>query len=124
MGNWPVAFRSAANRQNASAQAITAAGVSKDAIARATCWFLRRFWLYSGAGTKSYPDNHSVRISVYQFPLQTYRQSNHHVMKMLKTALIGTGFMGKVHAENLRRLGTVEIVALAGSSERTRARVR
>jgi predicted dehydrogenase len=43
-------------------------------------------------------------------------------MQMLKTALIGTGFMGKVHAENLRRLGKVEIVALAGSSaERARA---
>jgi predicted dehydrogenase len=42
-------------------------------------------------------------------------------MKMLNTALIGTGFMGKVHSENLRRLGTVEIVALAGSnSERAR----
>jgi predicted dehydrogenase len=38
-------------------------------------------------------------------------------MQILKTALIGTGFMGKVHAENLRRLGTVEIVALAGSSD-------
>jgi len=35
---------------------------------------------------------------------------------MLKAALIGTGFMGKVHSENLRRLGTVEIVALAGSN--------
>jgi predicted dehydrogenase len=42
-------------------------------------------------------------------------------MKMLRAALIGTGFMGKVHAENLRRLGTVEIVALAGSqNERAR----
>ena len=37
-------------------------------------------------------------------------------MKILNTALIGTGFMGKVHAENLRRLGSVEIVALAGSN--------
>ncbi|MGP0070403.1 MAG: Gfo/Idh/MocA family protein [Bryobacteraceae bacterium] len=43
-------------------------------------------------------------------------------MKILKTALIGTGFMGRIHAENLRRLGTVEITALAGSSpERARA---
>ncbi len=37
-------------------------------------------------------------------------------MSMLKVGLIGTGFMGKVHAENLRRLGTVEIAALAGSN--------
>lgn len=42
-------------------------------------------------------------------------------MSMLKVALFGTGFMGKVHAENLRRLGTVEIAALAGS-ETGRAR--
>jgi predicted dehydrogenase len=42
-------------------------------------------------------------------------------MKLLRTALVGTGFMGKVHAENLRRLGTVEIAAVAGSSgERAR----
>lgn len=35
----------------------------------------------------------------------------------MKTALIGTGFMGRVHAENVRRLGSVEITAVAGSSE-------
>ncbi len=38
-------------------------------------------------------------------------------MKILKTALVGTGFMGKVHAENLRRLGHVEIAAVAGSND-------
>jgi predicted dehydrogenase len=37
-------------------------------------------------------------------------------MEKLKTALIGTGFMGRIHAENLRRLGTVEITSLAGSN--------
>jgi predicted dehydrogenase len=34
-------------------------------------------------------------------------------MKKLKAGIIGTGFMGKVHAENVRRLGNVEIVAVA-----------
>jgi predicted dehydrogenase len=38
-------------------------------------------------------------------------------MDKLKTAIIGTGFMGKVHAENVRRLGNVEIAAVAASSE-------
>src|SRR6202171_4173863 len=38
-------------------------------------------------------------------------------MRKLKTALIGTGFMGKVHAEGIRRLGNVEIAAVAASSE-------
>jgi predicted dehydrogenase len=38
-------------------------------------------------------------------------------MEKLKTAIIGTGFMGKVHAENVRRLGYVEIAAVAASSE-------
>jgi predicted dehydrogenase len=38
-------------------------------------------------------------------------------MEILKTAIIGTGFMGKVHAENVRRLGHVQIAAVAGSSE-------
>ncbi|HYL36227.1 MAG TPA: Gfo/Idh/MocA family oxidoreductase [Bryobacteraceae bacterium] len=38
-------------------------------------------------------------------------------MKKLRTAIIGTGFMGKVHAENVRRLGNVEVAAVAGSSD-------
>ena len=38
-------------------------------------------------------------------------------MKKISAALIGAGFMGKVHAENLRRLGNVEITAVAASSE-------
>src|SRR5258708_30912778 len=38
-------------------------------------------------------------------------------MKKLKTAIIGTGLMGKVHAENVRRLGNVEIAAVAASSD-------
>ncbi len=38
-------------------------------------------------------------------------------MKKLKIAIIGTGFMGKVHAENVRRLGHVEIEAIAASSD-------
>ena len=38
-------------------------------------------------------------------------------MRKVKTAIIGTGFMGKVHAEGIRRLGNVEIAAVAASSE-------
>jgi len=38
-------------------------------------------------------------------------------MKKIYVGLIGGGFMGRVHAENLRRLGNVEIVAVASSSE-------
>lgn len=40
-------------------------------------------------------------------------------MKKLKTAIVGTGFMGKVHAENVRRLGHVEIAAVVGSRAET-----
>ncbi|MBM3798122.1 MAG: Gfo/Idh/MocA family oxidoreductase, partial [Acidobacteria bacterium] len=36
--------------------------------------------------------------------------------KKIRTAMIGTGFMGKVHTEAVRRLGNVEVVATAGSS--------
>ncbi|MGB8915074.1 MAG: Gfo/Idh/MocA family oxidoreductase [Candidatus Sulfotelmatobacter sp.] len=35
-------------------------------------------------------------------------------MKAIKTAILGTGFMGRVHLEAVRRLGFVEAVALAG----------
>ena len=37
-------------------------------------------------------------------------------MKKLKTAVVGTGFMGRVHTEGIRRLGNVEVVAIAASS--------
>ena len=36
-------------------------------------------------------------------------------MKKIYIAIVGTGFMGKVHAENVRRLGNVEIAAVVGS---------
>jgi predicted dehydrogenase len=35
-------------------------------------------------------------------------------MKRIRTAIIGTGFMGRVHLEAVRRLGFVEVVAIAG----------
>ncbi len=38
-------------------------------------------------------------------------------MQKIKTAIFGTGFMGKVHTEGVRRLGNVEVVAIAASSE-------
>ena len=38
-------------------------------------------------------------------------------MKKLKAAVFGTGFMGRVHCEGIRRLGNVEVAAIAGSSE-------
>jgi predicted dehydrogenase len=38
-------------------------------------------------------------------------------MRSVKVAVFGTGFMGKVHTEALRRLGNVEVVGVAGSSE-------
>ncbi len=38
-------------------------------------------------------------------------------MRKIKTAVLGAGFMGKVHVEQIRRLGNVEIVAVAAVSE-------
>ncbi len=40
-------------------------------------------------------------------------------MKKIKTAIVGTGFMGKVHTENVRRLGNVEVAAVVGSRQET-----
>jgi predicted dehydrogenase len=43
-------------------------------------------------------------------------------MKKLKTAIFGTGFMGRVHTEGIRRLGNVEVAGIAGrTAERARA---
>ncbi len=38
-------------------------------------------------------------------------------MKKIRTAMIGAGFMGKVHTEAVRRLGNVEVAAVAGVSD-------
>jgi predicted dehydrogenase len=38
-------------------------------------------------------------------------------MRKIKSAVIGTGFMGRVHVEAIRRLGNVEVVAVAGASD-------
>jgi predicted dehydrogenase len=37
-------------------------------------------------------------------------------MSKIKVAVIGAGFMGRVHTENIRRLGNVEVVAVAAVS--------
>jgi len=38
-------------------------------------------------------------------------------MKKIKAAVLGTGFMGRVHTEAIRRLGNVEVTAIAASSQ-------
>src|SRR5260370_40725033 len=40
-------------------------------------------------------------------------------MRKIRTAMFGTGFMGKVHTEAIRRLGNVEVAAVAGSDSAT-----
>ncbi len=37
-------------------------------------------------------------------------------MRKIKIAVIGTGFMGRVHTEQVRRLGNVEVAAIAGET--------
>lgn len=39
-------------------------------------------------------------------------------MKKLRTAVIGTGFMGRVHLEALRRTEGVEVAAVVGRESR------
>ena len=41
-------------------------------------------------------------------------------MKKIRVAVFGTGFMGRVHTEGIRRLGNVEVAAVAASSSGTR----
>lgn len=43
-------------------------------------------------------------------------------MRKIRTAVLGAGFMGKVHVEQIRRLGNVEVVALAAVSEEEAAK--
>jgi predicted dehydrogenase len=44
-------------------------------------------------------------------------------MRKIKTAVIGAGFMGKVHTEAIRRLGNVDVVAVCASPGRDAAKV-
>jgi len=44
-------------------------------------------------------------------------------MKKIKTAIFGTGFMGRVHTEGVRRLGNVEVAGIAGSAAATARRL-
>ncbi|HUS06464.1 MAG TPA: Gfo/Idh/MocA family oxidoreductase, partial [Bryobacteraceae bacterium] len=37
-------------------------------------------------------------------------------MRRVKTAVIGAGFMGRVHSEAIRRVGNVDLVAVAAAS--------
>jgi predicted dehydrogenase len=41
----------------------------------------------------------------------------HKPRQNIKVAVVGTGFIGRVHVESLRRLGNVEVVGVAGSNE-------
>ena len=34
-------------------------------------------------------------------------------MKKIQTVILGTGFMGRVHTEGIRRLGNVEVAGIA-----------
>ncbi|MBM3782851.1 MAG: Gfo/Idh/MocA family oxidoreductase [Acidobacteria bacterium] len=43
-------------------------------------------------------------------------------MARIRTAIIGTGFMGRVHTEGVRRLGNVDVAAVAGSSAESAAK--
>jgi predicted dehydrogenase len=43
-------------------------------------------------------------------------------MRRIKTAVIGAGFMGKVHSEAIRRLGNVDIVAVAAVDDNEASR--
>jgi predicted dehydrogenase len=45
-------------------------------------------------------------------------------MEKIGSAILGSGFMGRVHAEAIRRLGDVEIVAIAGSASRDSKELR
>ena len=44
-------------------------------------------------------------------------------MKTIRTAIFGTGFMGRVHLEAVRRVGFVEAAAIAGRNEEAARRL-
>ncbi|HYZ84605.1 MAG TPA: Gfo/Idh/MocA family oxidoreductase [Bryobacteraceae bacterium] len=44
-------------------------------------------------------------------------------MRKVKAAVIGTGFMGRVHSEAIRRVGHVDLVAIAGTREHETAQL-
>jgi predicted dehydrogenase len=45
------------------------------------------------------------------------KQKEPGTLKKIQVGIIGTGFMGRVHTEALRRLGNIEVAGVAGSSK-------
>jgi len=93
---------------------MNAAGVSRAASTCEKCWFWRRFCLSLGPAANLIRTSIAVQSEFISIGVILIAKNS--LMKTLRTALIGTGFMGKVHAENVRRLGNVEIAAVAGSN--------
>src|SRR5512140_2304989 len=128
MANRPVQFISAPKRQKASAKAIRAAGVSSADRASAARRLAFLFCLSLGpcpsrmrssiAGSVQSTSNCDT---VWKGRSQSRKEAN-QIMRRIKTAVIGAGFMGRVHAEAIRRLGNVDIVAVAAISAEEAAR--
>src|SRR5579875_3744606 len=79
-------------------------------------WRARSGLLPTTAATSTFPKRRTSSKELFY----THKENN-PTMKTIKTAIVGTGFMGKVHTENVRRLGNVEVAAVVGSKpERAR----
>src|ERR1700742_2556190 len=103
------------------AKAVTAGGCSSAAKAAAARWLRTRRSSGSGDLTKR------MRTTMRQFSMladcgrvrkavstKLYQEKN---MKRLKAAVFGAGFVGRVHIEGIRRLGNVEVAAVADATD-------
>lgn len=62
-------------------------------------------------------DSHSrIRWLFLWEQFSHFAQEEPAIVKKIQVGIIGTGFMGRVHTEALRRLGNIEVVGVAGSS--------
>jgi len=118
-----VQFRSAATPHSASAKAMAAAGVSSnDSIIAARRFLLRltpilgplpnrmRMIMRLRYQSNRFCDTLDLSVAAgMPGPLLLEREV---YMRTYKTALFGTGFVGRVHLEGLRRLGYVQLYGI------------
>src|SRR5581483_1455122 len=70
------------------------------------------------------PDSHHHNIHHFiSFWAKLYTSHEVTMIHRLKAAVFGTGFVGRVHVEGIRRLGYVQVYAIAASQKEKAARL-
>src|ERR1700744_1521178 len=62
---------------------------------------------------------HRIRVLRRSKSVFTNKEGNYRLMKKIGMGLVGPGFVAAHHIDAVRRLGDVDVVAIAGSSQKS-----